>query len=170
MADRKRSVHVKQLLTPRAVTRRSRPLLYRAEANRHISPKKEWIVTAIRSEAASSRLRLWGNAMRDSIVANQKRLGVVISAESLSLTNGPNDLPKWETPIGPMKRSCSLDRRRYTQLYAYTDTRSAEWSRPLEEPGKTRQHVDHLHLTVTTAHPEGTLLVRPIINRVIMAF
>src|SRR5258708_38536746 len=72
------------------------------------------------------------NAMRDEVLANQKRLGVV--PQDTKLTPWPDDLPKWDTLSADEKKLFSRQAEVYAAYVAYTD----------HEIGRVIQAVDDL--------------------------
>ena len=89
-------------------------------------PTKEWI------DKFHGKFDMGWNAMRDQILANQKRLGVV--PQDTKLTPWPNDLPKWDTLSADEKKLFSRQAEVYAAYVAYTD----------HEIGRVIQEVDDL--------------------------
>ena len=89
-------------------------------------PTKEWI------DKFHGKFDVGWNAMRDEILANQKRLGVV--PQDTKLTPWPDDLPKWDTLSADEKKLFSRQAEVYAAYVAYTD----------HEIGRVIQAVDDL--------------------------
>ena len=89
-------------------------------------PTKEWI------DKFHGKFDMGWNAMRDQILANQKRLGVV--PQDTKLTPWPDDLPKWDTLSNDEKKLFSRQAEVYAAYVAYTD----------HEIGRVIQEVDDL--------------------------
>jgi arylsulfatase A-like enzyme len=89
-------------------------------------PTKEWI------DKFHGKFDMGWNAMRDEILANQKRLGVV--PQDTKLTPWPDDLPKWDTLSADEKKLFSRQAEVYAAYVAYTD----------HEIGRVIQAVDDL--------------------------
>ncbi len=89
-------------------------------------PTKEWI------DKFHGKFDMGWNAMRDEILANQKRLGVV--PRHTKLTPWPDDLPKWDTLSADEKKLFSRQAEVYAAYVAYTD----------HEIGRVIQAVDDL--------------------------
>jgi arylsulfatase A-like enzyme len=89
-------------------------------------PTKEWI------DKFHGKFDMGWNAMRDEILANQKRLGVV--PQDTKLTPWPDDLPKWDTLSADEKKLFSRQAEVYAAYVAYTD----------HEIGRVIQEVDDL--------------------------
>jgi arylsulfatase A-like enzyme len=89
-------------------------------------PTKEWI------DKFHGKFDMGWNAMRDEILANQKRLGVV--PPDTKLTAWPDDLPKWDTLSADEKKLFSRQAEVFAAYVAYTD----------HEIGRVIQEVDDL--------------------------
>jgi len=89
-------------------------------------PTPEWIAKF------AGKFDIGWNAMRDSIFANQKRLGVIPA--NTQLTPWPADLPKWETLSANDKKLFARQAQVYAAYVAYTD----------HEIGRVIQAVDDL--------------------------
>jgi arylsulfatase A-like enzyme len=89
-------------------------------------PTKEWI------DKFHGKFDKGWNAMRDQILANQKRLGVV--PQDTKLTPWPDDLPKWNTLSADEKKLFARQAEVYAAYVAYTD----------HEIGRVIQEVDDL--------------------------
>jgi arylsulfatase len=89
-------------------------------------PTPEWI------EKFKGKFDMGWNALRDEILANQKRLGVVPA--DTQLTPWPDDLPKWDTLSADEKKIFARQAEVYAAYAAYTD----------HEIGRVIQAVDDL--------------------------
>jgi arylsulfatase len=89
-------------------------------------PTPEWI------EKFKGKFDMGWNAMRDQILANQKRLGVVPA--NTQLTPWPDELPKWDTLSADEKKLFARQAQIYAAYVAYTD----------HEIGRVIQAVDDL--------------------------
>src|SRR5262245_9470457 len=89
-------------------------------------PTPEWI------EKFKGKFDMGWNDLRDQIVANQKKLGVVPA--NTQLTAWPDDLPKWDTLDADSKKVFARQAEVYAAYVAYTD----------HEIGRVIQAVDDL--------------------------
>jgi arylsulfatase A-like enzyme len=76
-------------------------------------PTQEWI------DKFKGKFDMGWNAMREQILANQKRLGVIPA--STQLTPWPDDLPKWETLSADEKKLFARQAEVFAAYVAYTD-------------------------------------------------
>ena len=76
-------------------------------------PKKEWIAKF------KGKFDMGWNAMRDSIFANQKRLGVI--PQNAQLTPWPADLPLWDTLSADSKKLFAHQAEVFAGYAAYAD-------------------------------------------------
>jgi arylsulfatase A-like enzyme len=89
-------------------------------------PTPEWI------EKFKGKFDMGWNALREQIIANQKRLGVV--PQNTQLTPWPDDLPKWDTLSADEKKLFARQAEVFAAYVAYTD----------HEIGRVIQAVDDL--------------------------
>ena len=74
------------------------------------------------------------NAMREQIVANQKRLGVIPA--NTELTAWPDELPKWDTLSAEQKKLYAREAEVYAAYVAYTDNEIGRVIQSVEDMGK----------------------------------
>jgi len=91
-------------------------------------PKPEWI------EKFKGKFDMGWNAMRDTIFANQKRLGVI--PPGTQLTPWPDDLPKWDTLSALRKRLYAHQAEVFAGYAAYTDYEIGRVIQAVEDMGK----------------------------------
>ncbi|HEY6830619.1 MAG TPA: arylsulfatase [Gemmatimonadaceae bacterium] len=91
-------------------------------------PTKEW------SDKFKGKFDLGWNAVRDSIYANQKRLGVIPA--DTKLTPWPSDLPRWETLTPEQKKLYSRQAEVFAGFVAYTDHEIGRVIQEVEDEGK----------------------------------
>ena len=91
-------------------------------------PTKEW------SDKFKGKFDMGWNAMRDQILANQKRLGVVPA--NTQLTPWPDDLPKWDTLPSENKKLFARQAEVFAGYVAYTDHEIGRVIQAVEDMGK----------------------------------
>jgi arylsulfatase A-like enzyme len=91
-------------------------------------PTKEW------SDKFKGKFDMGWNAMRDQILANQKRLGVVPA--NTQLTPWPDDLPKWDTLPAENKKLFARQAEVFAGYVAYTDHEIGRVIQVVEDLGK----------------------------------
>jgi arylsulfatase len=93
-------------------------------------PTKEWI-----DKIGAMHLFDQGwNALREQIIANQKRLGVIPA--NTQLTPWPDDLPKWETLSADEKKLFARQADVFGAYVAYTDHEIGRVIQEVEDEGK----------------------------------
>ena len=90
-------------------------------------PTPEWI------EKFKGKFDMGWNALRDQILANQKKLGVVPA--NTQLTPWPDELPKWDTLSADEKKLFSRMAEVYAAFSEYTDVQIGRLVDYLEESG-----------------------------------
>src|SRR5215831_3327407 len=84
------------------------------------------------------------NQLRETIFANQKKLGVVPA--DAKLTRWPDDLlKKWEQLSPDEKKMFVRQADVFAAYVAYTDHEIGRVIQHVEDIGQARQHADHLH-------------------------
>jgi arylsulfatase A-like enzyme len=91
-------------------------------------PTREWI------DKFKGKFDMGWNALRDQILANQKRLGVVPA--STQLTPWPDDLPRWETLPAENKKLFARQAEVFAAYVAYTDHEIGRVIQAVEDLGK----------------------------------
>lgn len=91
-------------------------------------PTAEWIAKF------KGKFDMGWNAMRDSIFANQKRLGVIPA--NTQLTPWPDDLPKWETLTPDQKKLYARQAEVFAAYVAYTDYEIGRVIQSVQDMGK----------------------------------
>ncbi len=91
-------------------------------------PTPEWIAKF------KGKFDMGWNAMRDTIFANQKRLGVIPA--NTQLTPWPDDLPKWETLSAADKKMFARQAEVYAAYVAYTDDEIGRVIQAVDDMGK----------------------------------
>jgi arylsulfatase A-like enzyme len=91
-------------------------------------PKKEW------SDKFKGKFDMGWNAMRDTIFANQKRLGVIPA--DAKLTPWPSDLPRWETLTPEDKKVYARQAEVFAGYVAYGDHEIGRVIQEVEDEGK----------------------------------
>jgi arylsulfatase len=91
-------------------------------------PTQEWI------DKFKGKFDMGWNAMRDQILANQKRLGVV--PENTELTAWPDDLPKWDTLDPESKKLFARQAEVFAAYAAYSDNEIGRVIQAVEDIGK----------------------------------
>ena len=91
-------------------------------------PTPEWI------EKFKGKFDMGWNAMRDQILANQKRLGVV--PPDTQLTAWPDDLPKWDTLDADSKKLFARQAEVFAAYVAYSDHEIGRVIQAVDDIGK----------------------------------
>ena len=91
-------------------------------------PTQEWIAKF------KGKFDMGWNAMREQIIANQKRLGVI--PENTQLTAWPDALPKWESLSIVQKKLYARQAEVFAAYVAYTDYEIGRVIQAVENMGK----------------------------------
>jgi arylsulfatase A-like enzyme len=91
-------------------------------------PKPEW------SAKFKGKFDMGWNALREQIIANQKRLGVIPA--NTQLTPWPDDLPKWETLDAESKKLFARQAEVFAGYAAYVDDEIGRVIQAVEDMGK----------------------------------
>jgi arylsulfatase A-like enzyme len=91
-------------------------------------PTQEWI------DKFKGKFDMGWNALREQIIANQKRLGVIPA--NTQLTPWPDDLPKWETLDADSKKLFARQAEVFAAYVAYTDYEIGRVIQAVEDMGK----------------------------------
>ena len=83
------------------------------------------------------------NKLRETIFANQKRLGIMPA--NAKLTAWPKELPEWDSLSLEEKKLFIKQADVYGAYLAYTDHEIGRVIQAVEDLGAARQHPDHLH-------------------------
>jgi arylsulfatase len=128
-------------------------MIYYAPGGTHAPhhPTQEWVD---RISAMHLFDNGW-NALRDTIFANQKRLGVI--PESAELTAWPDGLPQWDTLSDEAKRLYVRQADVYAAYLAYTDHEIGRVIQAVEDAGKLDNTLIIYISGDNGASPEGTL-------------
>ena len=116
-------------------------------------PKPEWI------EKFKGKFDMGWNVMRDSIFANQKRLGVIPA--SAQLTAWPDGLPKWESLNAGQKKLFARQAEVYAAYTAYTDSEIGRVIQQVEDAGQLDNTIIIYICGDNGTSPEGTLSGTP---------
>jgi arylsulfatase len=95
------------------------------------------------------------NKLRETIFANQKKLGVI--PDNAQLTAWPNDLPKWDTLSPEAKKLYIRQADVYAAYLAYTDHEIGRVIQAIEDAGKLDNTLIIYISGDNGASPEGTL-------------
>jgi arylsulfatase A-like enzyme len=128
-------------------------MIYYAPGGTHAPhhPTKEWV-----DKISAMHLFDQGwNKLRETIFANQKRLGVV--PEDAKLTAWPQDLPQWDTLSPEAKKLYIRQADVYAAYLAYTDHEIGRVIQAIEDAGKLDNTVIIYISGDNGASPEGTL-------------
>ena len=128
-------------------------MVYYAPGGTHAPhhPTKEWV-----DKIAAMHLFDGGwNALRDTIFANQKRLGVV--PENAELSPWPDSLPKWDTLPDEAKKLYIRQADVYAAYLAYTDHEIGRVVQAVADAGKLDNTLVIYVSGDNGASPEGTL-------------
>ena len=101
-------------------------------------PTPEWI-----EKIRDSMFDNGWNELRETIFANQKRLGVIPA--NAKLTAWPEELPKWDTLAWTRRRCSARQAEVYAAYLAYTDHEIGRVIQAVEDMGKLDNTLDHLH-------------------------
>jgi arylsulfatase len=114
-------------------------------------PTKEWV-----DKISAMHLFDEGwNKLRDTIFANQKRLGVI--PPNAQLTDWPKDLPQWDTLSPEAKRLYIRQADVYAAFLAYTDHEIGRVIQAIADTGKLDDTLVIYISGDNGASPEGTL-------------
>ena len=117
-------------------------------------PTKEWI------DKFKGKFDMGWNALRDQIVANQKRLGVIPA--NTTLTPWPDDiLPKWDTLSADEKKLFAHEAEVFAAYVAYTDNEIGRVIQSVEDVGKLDNTLIIYISGDNGTSAEGTLLGTP---------
>ncbi|TPE47692.1 arylsulfatase [Amaricoccus solimangrovi] len=128
-------------------------MIYYAPGGTHAPhhPTREWVD---RIEAMHLFDEGW-NKLRDTIFANQKKLGIV--PENAELTAWPDDLPKWDTLSDEQKKLYIRQADVYAAYLAYTDHEIGRVVQAIDDAGKLDNTLIIYISGDNGASPEGTL-------------
>lgn len=99
------------------------------------------------------------NAMRDTIFANQKRLGVI--PEDAQLTAWPDDLPTWDSLSADQKKLFARQAEVYAAYAAYTDFEIGRVIQQVKDMGELDNTLIIYIVGDNGTSPEGTLSGTP---------
>lgn len=116
-------------------------------------PKPEWI------EKFKGKFDMGWNVVRDSIFANQKRLGVIPA--SAQLTPWPKELPTWESLTADQKKLYARQAEVYAAYTAYTDYEIGRVIQQVEDAGQLDNTIIIYICGDNGTSPEGTLSGTP---------
>src|SRR5437870_8826160 len=116
-------------------------------------PTKEWI------DKFKGKFDMGWNAMRDEIIANQKRLGVIPA--NTQLTPWPDDLPKWDTLSADEKKLFARQAEVFAGHAAYTDNEIGRVIQQVEDLGQLDNTLIIYIVGDNGTSPEGTLVGTP---------
>jgi arylsulfatase A-like enzyme len=116
-------------------------------------PKQEWI------DKMHGKFDMGWNVMRDSIFANQKRLGVI--PPNAKLTEWPDFLPKWESLSADQKKLYARQAEVYAGYTAYTDNEIGRVIQEVEDEGLLDNTIIIYICGDNGTSPEGTLSGTP---------
>ncbi|WP_183316330.1 arylsulfatase [Chelatococcus caeni] len=127
-------------------------MIYYAPGGTHAPhhPTKEWVD---RISAMHLFDEGW-NKLRETIFANQKKLGVI--PESAELTAWPEDLPQWDTLSDEAKKLYIRQADVYAAYLAYTDHEIGRVIQAVEDAGKLDNTLIIYISGDNGASPEGT--------------
>ena len=128
-------------------------MIYYAPGGTHAPhhPTKEWV-----DKISAMHLFDQGwNKLRDTIFANQKRLGVIPA--DAKLTAWPKDLPQWDTLSQEEKKLYIRQADVYAAYLAYTDHEIGRVIQAIEDAGKLDNTLIIYISGDNGASPEGTL-------------
>jgi arylsulfatase A-like enzyme len=91
-------------------------------------PTQEWI------DKFKGKFDMGWNAMRDQIIANQKKLGVI--PQNTQLTPWPDTLPKWDSLTPEQKKLYARQAEVFAAYVAYTDHEIGRVVQEVEDLGK----------------------------------
>ncbi len=128
-------------------------MIYYAPGGTHAPhhPTKEWV-----DRISAMHLFDGGwNKLRETIFANQKRLGIV--PQSAELSAWPKDLPEWDTIPDEAKKLYIRQADVYAAYLAYTDHEIGRVIQAIEDAGKLDNTLIVYVSGDNGASPEGTL-------------
>jgi arylsulfatase len=128
-------------------------MIYYAPGGTHAPhhPTKEWV-----DKISAMHLFDDGwNKLRETIFANQKKLGIV--PQDAQLTAWPDDLPKWDTLDPEAKKLYVREADVYAAYLAYTDHEIGRVIQAVEDAGKLDNTLIIYISGDNGASPEGTL-------------
>ena len=130
-------------------------LIYYATGGTHSphQPKKEWV------EKMKGKFDMGWNVMRDSIFANQKRLGVLPA--NAQLTPWPAELPKWETLTADQKKLYARQAEVFAAYAAYNDYEIGRVVQEVQDEGLLDNTIIIYICGDNGTSPEGTLSGTP---------
>jgi arylsulfatase len=116
-------------------------------------PKAEW------AAKFKGKFDMGWNALRDSIFANQKRLGVIPA--NTKLTAWPSDLPKWETLTPDQRKLFARQAEVFAGYVAYTDNEIGRVIQAIDDAGKLDNTLIIYIDGDNGTSPEGTMVGTP---------
>jgi arylsulfatase A-like enzyme len=116
-------------------------------------PTKEWI------DKFKGKFDMGWNVMRDQIIANQKRLGVIPA--NAELTPWPKELAKWETLSPAEKKLFARQAEVFAAYTAYTDHEIGRVIQQVEDMGKLDNTIIIYIVGDNGTSPEGSTLGTP---------
>jgi len=116
-------------------------------------PKQEWI------DKFHGKFDMGWNVLRDSIFANQKRLGVIPA--NAKLTPWPDDLPKWESLTADQKKLYARQAEVYAGYAAYNDNEIGRVIQEVQDEGLLDNTIIIYICGDNGTSPEGTLSGTP---------
>jgi arylsulfatase A-like enzyme len=128
-------------------------MIYYAPGGTHSPhhPTKEWV-----DKISAMHLFDDGwNKLRETIFANQKKMGIV--PQDAQLTAWPDDLPKWDTLDAEAKKLYIREADVYAAYLAYTDHEIGRVIQAVEDAGKLDNTLIIYISGDNGASPEGTL-------------
>jgi arylsulfatase len=128
-------------------------MIYYAPGGTHSPhhPTKEWV-----DKISAMHLFDGGwNKLRDTIFANQKKLGVI--PQNAVLTPWPNDIPQWDTLSPEAKKLFIRQADVYAAYLAYTDHEIGRVIQAIQDTGKLDNTLIIYISGDNGASPEGTL-------------
>jgi len=117
------------------------------------NPKPEWVAKF------KGKFDMGWNALRDSIYANQKRLGVIPA--NAELTPWPKELPNWDTLPADAKKLFARQAEVFAGYAAYTDNEIGRVIQAVEDMGKLDNTLIIYIDGDNGTSPEGTLVGTP---------
>jgi arylsulfatase A-like enzyme len=130
-------------------------LIYYATGGTHSphQPTQEWV------DKMHGKFDMGWNVMRDSIFANQKRLGVLPA--DAKLTPWPDDLPKWETLTADQKKLYARQAEVFAAYAAYNDYEIGRVVQEVQDEGLLDNTIIIYICGDNGTSPEGTLSGTP---------
>lgn len=128
-------------------------MIYYAPGGTHSPhhPTKEWVdkITAMHLFDGG-----W-NKLRETIFANQKKLGVI--PQTATLTTWPKDIPEWDTLSADARKLYTRQAEVYAAYLAYTDYEIGRVIQAVEDAGKLDNTLIIYVSGDNGSSPEGTL-------------